>query len=219
MNWARAVAALGAIVGIIGLGLQYWLLYAEMTANGASALDVTSRFYAYFTLLTNTLVTLVLARAALAPNAQGGLNAPRVELMTTTSILFVCVVYNLLLASRWDPQGWQKVADVIVHQVVPGLCALFWLLRPHGTLRWGDALFAAIWPAAYAAYGLTRGQIDGFYPYFFLDPTAISWPQIALNLLGLVIAFVAGALLLIALSRVLARQPQNRPDGVPERPA
>ena len=82
-----------------------------------------------------------------------------------------------------------------------------------------DALFAAIWPAAYAAYGLTRGQIDGFYPYFFLDPTAISWPQIALNLLGLVVAFVAGALLLIALSRVLARQPQNRPDGVPERPA
>lgn len=219
MNWARAVAAFGAIVGIIGLGLQYWLLYADMTANGASVLDVTSRYYAYFTLLTNTLVTLVFARAALAPNAQGGLNAPRVELMATTSILFVCVVYNVLLASRWDPQGWQKVADVIVHQVVPALCAVYWFLRPHGALRWSDALFAAIWPAAYAAYGLTRGQIDGFYPYFFLDPTAISWAQIALNLLGLVIAFVAGALLLIAMSRALARQPQNRPDGVPERPA
>lgn len=219
MNWARAVAALGAVVGIIGLGLQYWLLYAEMAANGASVLDVTSRFYAYFTLLTNTLVTLVLARAAFAPNAYGGLNAPRVELMATTSILFVCVVYNLLLASRWDPQGWQKVADVIVHQVVPGLCALYWLLRPHGKLRRGDALFAAIWPAAYAVYGLTRGQIDGFYPYFFLDPMAISWVQIALNLLGLVVAFVAGALLLIASSRAFARQPQNRPDGVPERRA
>ncbi len=118
---ARGLAALGALLGIAGLGLQYWLLYADMSANGASPLDVFWRYYAYFTLLTNTLVTLVFARAALRPESFAGLNAPRVELMAVTSIMFVCIVYNVLLAPRWDPQGWQKVADVIVHNAVPPL--------------------------------------------------------------------------------------------------
>lgn len=202
----RALAGLGAAIGLFGLGLQYWLLYADLSADGASPLDVLWRYYAYFTLLTNTFVTLVMARAALKPESVTGLNAPRVELMAVTSIMFVCLVYNLLLASRWDPQGWQKVADVTVHNVVPVIFLIFWALRPHGALKWSDAAFAALWPLAYAVYGLSRGLIDHFYPYFFMDPTTASYGQIALNLVGLVVAFALGALLLIGISRALGRR-------------
>lgn len=206
---ARAVAALGALIGLFGLGLQYWLLYVDMSAHGASPFDVLWRYYVYFTLLTNTFVTLVMARAAWKPESLAGLSAPRVELMAVTSIMFVCIVYNLLLAPRWDPQGWQKVADVIVHDIVPVTFLLFWALRPHGALKWKDAAFAALWPLAYAVYGLSRGLIDNFYPYFFMDPTTASYAQIALNLVGLVVAFGLGALLLIGISRALgARKPQ-----------
>lgn len=206
---ARAVAAFGALLGLFGLALQYWLLYVGLAPDGANALDVLWRFYAYFTILTNTFVTLVMARAAWRPESMTDLNAPRVELMAVTSIMFVCIVYNVLLASRWDPQGWQKVADVIVHNAVPPVFLLFWALRPHGALKWRDAAFAALWPLGYALYGLTRGAVDGFYPYFFMDPISISYGQIALNLLGLVAAFMLGALLLIAASRAVARrQPQ-----------
>ena len=203
---ARPVAALGALVGFSGLGLQYWLLYADMSANGATPFEITWRFFSWFTLLTNTFVTLVMARAALKPESATGLNAPRVELMAVTSILFVCIVYNVLLASRWDPQGWQKVADLTVHDAVPIIFAIFWFLRPHGALTWRDAAFAALWPLAYALYGLTRGVFDNFYPYFFMDPTSISYAQIALNMAGLVIAFALGALLLIGISRALGRR-------------
>lgn len=203
---ARPVAGLGALIGFFGLGLQYWLLYADMSANGASVLEITWRYFVWFTLLTNTFVTLVMACAALNPRATDGLNAPRVELMAVTSILFVCIVYNVLLASRWDPQGWQKVADVIVHDIVPATFALFWALRPHGVLTWKHAAFAALWPLAYGAYGLTRGLFDHFYPYFFMDPTSISYGQIALNMAGLVTAFMVGALLLIGISRALGRR-------------
>lgn len=203
---ARPVAGLGAAIGFFGLGLQYWLLYADMAANGASVIEITWRYFVWFTLLTNTFVALVMARAALKPESLTGLNAPRTELMAVTSIMFVCIVYNLLLASRWDPQGWQKVADVIVHEVVPVLFLLFWVLRPHGALSWRDAAFAALWPLAYAVYGLTRGRFDNFYPYFFMDPTSISYAQIAVNLVGLVAAFGAGALLLIGISRALGRR-------------
>ncbi|MGD9979334.1 MAG: Pr6Pr family membrane protein [Hyphomonadaceae bacterium] len=206
---ARIVASAGALIGLFGLALQYWLLYADMTTAGASPLEATWRYLAYFTILTNTFVTLVMAGAALRPRVDAGLNAPRIELMAVTSILFVCIVYNLLLASRWDPQGWQKLADVIVHNIVPAVFALFWALRPHGTLSWRDAPFAALWPLSYAIYGLSRGAFDGFYPYFFMDPTSLTWDRIALNLSGLVTAFIFGALLLTSLSRALARrQPQ-----------
>jgi uncharacterized membrane protein len=121
MTLTRAVAAIGALLGLFGLVLQYILLYADMAANGASPLDVLWRYYVYFTLLTNTFVTLVFARAAWKPESVEGLNAPRIELMAVTSILFVCIVYNVLLAARWDPQGWQNVADVVVHNIVPVL--------------------------------------------------------------------------------------------------
>ncbi|MGD9965034.1 MAG: Pr6Pr family membrane protein [Hyphomonadaceae bacterium] len=201
----RPVAVIGALTGLFGLTLQYILLYADMSTDGASPLDVLWRYYVYFTLLTNTFVTLVFARAAWKPESLAGLNAPRIELMAVTSILFVCIVYNLLLASRWDPQGWQKVADVVVHNVVPAIFAIFWLLRPHGALKWRHAAFAATWPLAYAIYGLTRGLFDGYYPYFFMDPTTTGYGAIALNLAGLVAAFIIGALLLIGLSRALAR--------------
>lgn len=206
---ARIVAGLGALIGAVGLILQFVLLYADMTNHGASPLAATWRYFAYFTILTNTFVTLVMARAAWRPTVLSGLNTPRVELTAVTSILFVCIVYNLLLAARWDPQGWQKLADVIVHQIVPVVFAVFWLLRPHGALTWRDALFAAAWPAAYAVYGLIRGALDGFYPYFFMDPTSTPIPQLALNLLGLVVAFSVGALLLIAASRALGRNARN----------
>lgn len=206
MKLARPVAAFGALIGFFGLGLQYWLLYADMSAQGASVLEITWRYFVWFTLLTNAFVTLVMARAALKPESLTGLNAPRIELMAVTSILFVCIVYNVLLASRWNPQGWQKAADVIVHDIVPATFALFWLLRPHGSLTWRDAAFAALWPLAYAVYGLTRGLFDQFYPYFFMDPTALSYGQIALNLVGLVAAFALGALLLLSISHALGRR-------------
>jgi hypothetical protein len=212
---ARAVAAIGALIGAGGLSLQFVVLYASMTAEGATPIEAAWRYFAYFTILTNSFVTLVMGRAALAPQARAGLNAPRVELTAVTSILFVCVVYNLLLASRWDPQGWQKVADVTVHQIVPAVFVLFWALRPHSRLDWRDAGFAALWPAGYAAYLLTRGAVDGFYPYFFIDPTTLAWTQLALNLSALMAAFVAGALLLVGMSRTLARQPQIRHREIP----
>ncbi|MBY0568700.1 MAG: Pr6Pr family membrane protein [Hyphomonadaceae bacterium] len=209
---ARIVAIIGALIGLFGLGLQYALIYTDMTGDGISPLAATWRYFAYFTIITNCFVTAVMIRAALTPNAQGGLNAPRIELMAVTAILFVCIVYNLLLASRWDPQGWQKVADVTVHQVVPAVFALYWFLRPHGALKWGHAVFAAIYPTLYTVYGLTRGAFDGFYPYYFTDPTQNSIPQLAVTLLGLMIAFIIGAGVLLGVSKVLGKRAATAPD-------
>ena len=74
MKPARIAAIVGALLGAFGLGLQYWLLYADMTQNGATPLEATWRYFAYFTILTNTFVTLVMA--ANSPTSHSGKTRP-----------------------------------------------------------------------------------------------------------------------------------------------
>ncbi len=204
--FARLLAAVGAPLIAAATVSQGWLSTSATMAEGASFAEGVWRYLGYFTVLTNLFVVAVLARAALRPTDRAGLNAPRIELMAVTSILFVGAIYNLLLASQWDPQGLQKLNDVVLHDVSPALFALFWLLRPRGGLNWRDALIAASWPLAYCVYGLTRGAFDGHYPYFFMNPLTTPWPQLALNMAGLVAVFLAAAAALVMLDRVLVRR-------------
>lgn len=202
---ARLLAALGALLIGAATVSQGWLSVAETTNAGGTLAGGVWIYLCYFTVLTNCLVVAVLARAALRPHDCSGLNSPRVELMAVTSILFVGAVYNLLLASQWDPQGLRKINDVVLHIVSPLLFALFWFVRRRGALSWREALFTALWPGVYTIYAQVRGAIDGYYPYFFTDPTRLPWPQVLLNMAALMGAFVVAALLLVALDSAAAR--------------
>ncbi len=203
---ARALAICGAPIIAAATVSQGWLSVSESMDEGASLAEGVWIYLCYFTVLTNTFVVLVLARAALAPQSRTGLNAPRIELMAVTSILFVGAVYNLLLASQWDPQGLRKLNDVILHVASPLLFTLFWLLRSHGALNWRDALYCALWPGAYSVYALTRGAVDGFYPYYFINPGTMPWFQVASNMAGLIIVFTLAALLLAGLANARHRR-------------
>lgn len=206
MNFARWLARAGAV--LIGLAIvsQGWLSVEETMSRGGSLAWGVWVYLCYFTVLTNCFVVLVLARAALKPADRTGLNAPRLELTAAISILFVGAVYNLLLASQWDPQGLRKLNDVILHDISPLLFALFWFLRRGGALTWRDAMFTTIWPVVYTIYAQARGAFDGFYPYFFTDPTKASWSVVLLNVAGLMLVFVVAALLLVLLDRAASKE-------------
>jgi hypothetical protein len=210
----RLLAAIGAILLAFSIVSQGWISATSVAAEGGTFALGVWRYLDYFTVLTNALVCATLARAALKPDDRTGLNAPRFELLTVVSILFVGIVYNVVLASQWDPQGLQKYNDDVLHIWAPIGFAVFWLMRPRGDLAWRDGLFAAIWPLAYSVYGLTRGAFDGFYPYFFMDPSAAPWLIVARNMVGLMLAFVLGALAFVALDRMLARWPRANASGV-----
>lgn len=207
---ARWLAVIGAPLIGAALVSQGWISTQNMVAQGGGVGEGVWRYLGYFTVLTNTMIVAVLARAALRPGDRRGLNAPRTELMAVTSILFVGGVYNVLLASQWDPQGLQKLNDEVLHIGAPILFAVYWLAGPRGGIGWKDALFAAAWPCGYAIYGLSRGALDGFYPYFFMNPATTPWIEVARNMAALVGVFVVAALLLATLDRRLARSgPQN----------
>jgi len=49
----------------------------------------------------------------------------------------VGVSYSLLLRHLRNPQGAQKIADILLHDVVPVMYLGYWLIFiPNGSLRW-----------------------------------------------------------------------------------
>jgi hypothetical protein len=187
MRLARVVAIIAAIVGWAALALQFALI----TRNIGLGLG-TWRFLGFFTVLSNIGVAgiaIVIARGR--DNRLGG---PQARLMGLTAIVTVGFVYSILLRSTWNPQGLQKLADAALHDWTPLLFLILWVLMPHGELKWRDLKWALTPPALYLAYALARGAIDGWYPYFFLDPALQTAADLAVSILGTLAVFgiVAG---------------------------
>src|SRR5689334_5329542 len=151
MRGARLVAMIGAAAGIGALLLQFALMFGSMSAEGYHPIAIVWRYFGYFTILTNMLVAFIWIGAALQPETA----TPRLGGAGVVSIVVGGVIYHVLLATRWAAQGRQLAADFIHHTVTPILFGLFWLMRPHGSLKWADAALFVIWPLSYCVYALT----------------------------------------------------------------
>jgi hypothetical protein len=182
------VTACGALLGWSALALQ--LVLTLTTMQDVTALEGLWRYLGFFTVIANLFASVVLTLAVL------DVRRPRLEFAAATAMVLVGVVYSLLLRETWDPRGWQKVADVALHDAMPVMVALFWLLRPHGGLRWRDVPLCAILPLGYFAYALVRGAGDGWYPYGFMDVAQIGIGAVAVNCAVMGAAFIAMAALL-----------------------
>lgn len=207
MPSARMIAIAGAVSTAVALVVQYVLQFSSM--DGASPLAVTWRYFGYFTILTNSLLVAVWTPMALGRPSR--LNHPIVEGMTVTAISMVGLIYHALLASRWHPEGIQWVANLVVHTTSPLLFVCYWIVRPHGQLKWPHVLYFALWPLGYCIYALIRGALDGWYAYFFLNPSTTPLPQLALNILAQGIGFMAAGLIVVAADRALAARASRSP--------
>jgi hypothetical protein len=193
---ARLMASLLALVALAALVTQYVVTF-RMTGG-----PVVTRWIilGYFTVLTNGIVLATFARIA----ATGRMPSDRWLAGVTLWITIVGVVYHLLLATLWAPQGLALWADQGLHTATPLLTILFWVLfAPKAALDWSDAVRWIGWPLIYTIYALIRGMFTGAYPYPFIDLAVLSPGQVAVNSLGLSAAFLAGGLILVALSKVL----------------
>ncbi|HEU0285036.1 MAG TPA: Pr6Pr family membrane protein [Sphingomicrobium sp.] len=193
----RIIAAIAALIGWAGLLLQLWLLSRNMGfAHGLW------RFLGFFTILTNIGAAAV--ATALALGRTRGPGGGRARLMAATSILLVGLVYSVALRSLWNPTGLQKVADVALHDAVPLLWLALWPLTPHSRLEWREIGWALLGPALYVAYAMARGAIEGWYAYWFLNPSAQTPIELLLSICVLLCAFGLVAAVLIAIDRRLA---------------
>ncbi|MES2034919.1 MAG: Pr6Pr family membrane protein [Pseudomonadota bacterium] len=202
MKAYRTIAAVIAWAALVG---QYWLMTKGQPPG--EVLVRTVNFFSYFTILTNLLAALALTLPVLAPDSVGRWwGRPAVRGGITVCIAVVMIVYHLVLRGIWEPQGLQKVVDYTLHYVDPLLFILDWLLfAPKGTLRWRNAIGWLAFPAVYGIWTLGHGALSGFYPYPFMDVTALGYPAVLANMAAMVLGFLIPGLLLVGLDGLLGR--------------
>jgi hypothetical protein len=193
-----------ALLGWVGLSIQLYLILLGRWELDASLLGGLVSFFSFFTVLTNTLVAVVLTWE-LTPResaARRWFLLPSVCSGIAVSIALVGLAYNLLLRHLWQPEGWQFVADELLHDVVPLLyVAYWWLWVPKGTLRLGHVGLWVIYPLVYFAYVLLRGDLLAAYPYPFIDVANLGYPQVFINAGGILLGFIAIALGVVGVDR------------------
>jgi hypothetical protein len=195
----RTYVVIGAFLGWFALALQLYLMLSQ-TPSAWGATIIT--FFSFFTILTNFLVALVFTPG---PWAQF-FRRPSVQAAVLVNITVVGAVYWLLLKHLWNPQGWQWVADTLLHTWQPLVYILYWVLfAPKTGLRWKDAAIWLAYPGLYLIYILGRGALTGLYPYPFVDVSQFGYARVAMNSGMLLVVFLGLGLLVVALSRRLAR--------------
>lgn len=204
MSLHRLLTFAGLFLGAAAIGLQAGLVIPMQMQAGDSLLRALAFYLSFFTILSN-LGLVALYYGALIGNR--ALCAPGVRAMLAAYIFVVMVVYHLVLASLWSPQGWWMVADQALHTVAPLLYLLWWVTGPHPRrLRYGRVWLMLVLPLAYCGYALIRGALSGRYPYPFLDAAELGYPAVAANVAGLAASFALVCLAAIAIGRALHRR-------------
>jgi len=177
------------IAGMIG-GIAVAALVAHMTLRMGSGgiLAALWRSGGYFTILTNALTAVTFVTIAISGRrlSFGWMS------MLTLSMIMVALVYHIMLAHLFNPNGLRWWTDQAFHTVLPAAVLWFWLMEvtrvdPRGGAR---PLSWVIWPACYGAYALLRGALTGWYPYPFLNVARLGWDGVLPNLAGITVAFV-----------------------------
>lgn len=202
----KRFVAVAALAGWAGLAIQQYLILYSRWSSGASLLGGLISFLSFFTVLTNTLVVVVLSywlvkresaakRVFLAPVISSGI---------AVSIVVVSLAYNLLLRHLWTPEGFQFIADELLHDVMPVLFLIFWWrCVPKGSLRVKHIAGWVLYPLVYFAYVLLRGHLLGQYQYPFIDVGSLGYPQVLVNAGGILLGFIVIALAVVGLDNRL----------------
>ena len=202
----KRFVAMAALAGWVGLAIQQYLIFYSRWSTGASLLGGLINFFSFFTVLTNTLVVVVLSYALVQRDsaAKRFFLAPGISSGIAVSIVVVSLAYNLLLRHLWQPEGFQFVADELLHDVMPALFFIFWWrCVPKGSLRFKHIGAWVIYPLVYFAYVLLRGHMLGQYQYPFIDVDALGYPQVFVNAGGILAGFIVIALTVLGLDNVL----------------
>lgn len=201
---ARGASVIVAVVALVALGLQLWILVSNHRARAESGWSALWLFAGYFTIWTNFVVAMVATSSAF--RASGFLASHAAQTASAVYIAIVMLIYEALLRRLWAPEGAQWWADLLLHNAVPVLWVAWWLLFSRkGQLEYRDTLKWLIYPLAYFLYALVRGAFTGFYAYPFIDVSQNGYGGVMVSAVGICFVFAMVGLLFIAMDRKLAR--------------
>ncbi len=204
----RVVMAAIAAIAWFALGLQLYLEILRSLAGAGPMLTIVARYFSFFTILTNLLVAVALTLSLVLPRSSLGQFFSRAAVKAGIAVYIAVVgaIYSVLLRHLWSPVGAQKLADILLHDVVPVTYVLYWLIFvPKAQLRWKHALLWLVYPIAYMAYTLIHGALSAWYPYPFIDAAALGFSRALANGALVLLVFLALGLAAVALGHWIGR--------------
>ena len=120
----KVILVSGSVITWFAVILQFYLIIVN---RQASIPETIIRFFSFYTILTNIMVAVCFTALWLSPASRIGRFFSKKGTLTaaTVYITIVSIVYNLILRFLWDPQGWQRLADELLHVIVPLIFLLF----------------------------------------------------------------------------------------------
>lgn len=204
--------------GALRLGIAAAIVYSigwQVTDRMAHNVFRPAEYFSYFTIQTSllTAVILVLSGLTMWSGADESPRLTKLRLVAASASIVVGIVYNLLLrdsapAAADGDYKWPVLPNEILHVWAPTLVFLDWLLsRNAQRLAWLHSLNVVYFPLAWLAFSVIRGNLDGWWPYWFLDPTDQGGLPQMLQYIGAITAFfIAIGFVLGGLNRLVVRR-------------
>lgn len=200
------MAALGSFV----LCLDIDLTIADSLPADRSVLQALWALSGYFSVLANLLTVIAMAAAALCRWPGGPRTNGPVFTAVTTYMVVLGIVYHFALSGQSSLDTLHWLAEFGLHYLVPSLTLSFWLRHvPKKGLKLKHTLLSLVLPLGYGVMMLTRGALEGWYPYTFVDVTHLGFVHVAANLALLGIAFFVCGLAALAFAWTRLRDPSD----------
>lgn len=181
----KALNILLAVTGWFAIIAQFILMLENRTT---SIPEMVVRFFSFFTIFTNILVASYFTNQIISSKGKTENLFSKTGTLTavTVYITVVGLVYQIALRHLWKPTGLQMIVDELLHTTIPTLTIIYWFLyEQKSELKWKMIPKFLLYPLFYLAFILLRGELSGFYPYPFINVTALGWSQTLINILVL----------------------------------
>ena len=201
----RILPVLLALLAWSGLALQLYLWLHAPVAASRSLMSMLGQFFGYFTVEANLFVAIVSKIAGIGTRRAW---LPSAETAAAVYISAVGLGYSLLLRHLATLHGALKLADMLLHDVVPLGYVLWWIFFARKAWQpWKNIARFLAWPLLYLVGTLVAGARTGIYLYPFVNAATLGYPRMLALSSGLLVIFILLSAMAIAYSRRQASTP------------
>ena len=130
----------------------------------------------------------------------------------TVYITFTFIVFAIMLSSTYHPTGWNQVANVLSHYMVPIMVILyFFILNEEKTFQYKDILMNMIYPLGYIVFMVVHGMITGDYLYPFFQVNNVGILGLIITIFILVLFFIGLSIMYMKIVSLLENRNQEKP--------
>jgi len=178
------VGYLRILMALALFGSIYWQVSDRLAHN----LFRPTEYFSYFTITSGLLAgaVLIVAGIGVLRNQAETKFLTLSRLTMAVSMVIVGFIYNALLANAAPDErdigyAWPVLPNQVIHTYMPIIIFLEWLFTNTGVaLKLKSAFWVLVYPLTWLAFSITRGFVQGWWAYWFIDPqygisTMITW--------------------------------------------